>query len=256
MRVNLVKEKINEVLPKTDGAKTEGMLDLIIAFDTTGSMRSYIEAVKKHVTKLIPKLFESNPNLKIGIIAFGDYCDMASRTVFGRAYQQLALTQNQDAIIDFITSAKNTAGGDDDEFYELVIAKIIAETNWRKRAEKAVMLIGDANPHAVGYTYSGKIDNNQINWRTEASNAAALGIKFDTLRINERTPWFAELSKITNGISLPFKNDAKTDQVIYAATLARGGEVTREKFMTVQASVIEDAEMSAVYSTYSKIIMS
>ena len=66
MRVNLVKEKIKEVLPKTDGAKTEGMLDLIIAFDTTGSMKSYIGAVKKHVTKLIPKLFESNPNLKIG----------------------------------------------------------------------------------------------------------------------------------------------------------------------------------------------
>ena len=181
---------------------------------------------------------------------------MPSRDTFGNAYQQLALTQNQGDIINFITHARNTSGGDDDEFYEVVIAKIVAETKWRKGAEKAVMLIGDANPHAVGYTYSGKIENNQINWRTEASKAAALGIKFDTLRINERTPWFAELSKITNGVSLPFKNDAKTDQVIYAATLARGGEVTREKFMSVQASVVEDTEMSAVYSTYSKIIMS
>lgn len=45
---------------------------------TTGSMSAYINAVKNHVKELVPKLFGSNPDLRIGIVAFGDYCDMKS----------------------------------------------------------------------------------------------------------------------------------------------------------------------------------
>lgn len=43
------------------------MLDMVIAFDTTGSMCAYIEAVKLNIKKLIPKLFEQNSNLRIGL---------------------------------------------------------------------------------------------------------------------------------------------------------------------------------------------
>ena len=39
------------------------MLDMVIAFDTTGSMASYIKAVRDHVIDLIPKLFVANPKL-------------------------------------------------------------------------------------------------------------------------------------------------------------------------------------------------
>lgn len=38
------------------------MLDMVIAFDTTGSMSAYINAVKTHVKELVPKLFSSNPD--------------------------------------------------------------------------------------------------------------------------------------------------------------------------------------------------
>lgn len=80
MRTNLINK-----IPKTE-AEVKGIHDMVIAFDTTGSMSSYIGQVKARVKELVPRLMKANPNLRIGIVAFGDYCDMESSTKFGRAY--------------------------------------------------------------------------------------------------------------------------------------------------------------------------
>lgn len=106
----------------------DGKLDMVIAFDTTGSMCSYLSQVKSHVSSLVPQLLKDNPDMRIGIVAFGDYCDMNSATDFGRAYQVLQPTNKENAIISFVRNAKDTGGGDSDEFYELVIKKITEET--------------------------------------------------------------------------------------------------------------------------------
>ena len=63
--------------------KSVGVLDMIIAFDTTGSMAAYIGAVRKEVSELIPRLFKDNEDLRLGIVAFGDYCDMKNAQEFG-----------------------------------------------------------------------------------------------------------------------------------------------------------------------------
>ena len=85
MRTGLIKLKVKE----STTASSDGMLDMVIAFDTTGSMSKYISAVKEHVKELIPKLFKQNPDLRIGIVAFGDYCDMPSKYEFGRRFMNL-----------------------------------------------------------------------------------------------------------------------------------------------------------------------
>lgn len=181
MRTNLIKPKnISEAKSKTSN---DGMLDMVIAFDTTGSMASCIRSVKEYVTELVPKLFAVNPNLKLGVVAFGDYCDMESQHEFGKAYQVLDLTYDGHEIIEFISKAENTYGGDGSEFYELVIKKITEETSWREGSVKSVLLIADATPHEVGYSYGDRVRNNKIDWRAEAKKAAEKGIKFDTLSI-------------------------------------------------------------------------
>ena len=253
MRTNLIKKK--EKTEKKKLSSSDGKLDMVIAFDTTGSMRSYIDAVKEHVKELIPKLFKQNPDLRIGIVAFGDYCDMPSKDRFGKAYQVCELTDNENRLIEFITKAQNTSGGDGDEFYELVIKKIVEETNWREGSTKAVLLIADAGPHRVGYSYSDRVVNNQIDWREEAKKAAEKGIKFDTLTIN-KTRWYKELSKITNGVSAPFSTSSKTSQLVEAAALARGGEATKAMYYATMDSFKDDSEMSAVYAAYSKEVIS
>lgn len=251
MRTNLIKTK--ELLKVVEPSTTDGMLDMVIAFDTTGSMLEYINAVKTHVKELVPKLFSSNPNLRIGIVAFGDYCDMKSKSDFGNAYQVLDLTNDEYKIVRFIHEAKDTFGGDGDEFYELVIKKITEETEWREGSTKAVLLIADAAPHGVGYSYKGIVSNAQIDWREEAKKASELGIKFDTMTIDPMyVEWYKELSAMTNGVSVPFKNSGKTSQVIEAAALSRGGTRTKAMYMATMDSVKDDVELNAVYTAYSK----
>lgn len=254
MRTNLIKTK---ELPKVvEPSTTDGMLDMVIAFDTTGSMPAYINAVKTHVKELVPKLFSSNPDLRIGIVAFGDYCDMKAPTLYGKAYQVLDLTNDENKIIKFINEAQDTSGGDGDEFYELVIKKITEETAWREGSTKAVLLIADAAPHKVGYSYKGIISNAQIDWREEAKKASELGIKFDTMTIDPMyVEWYKELSAMTNGVSVPFKNSGKTSQVIEAAALSRGGTRTKAMYMATMDSVKDDVELNAVYTAYSKEVI-
>lgn len=251
MRTNLIKTK---ELPKVvEPSTTDGMLDMVIAFDTTGSMSAYINAVKTHVKELVPKLFSSNPDLRIGIVAFGDYCDMKAPTLYGKAYQVLDLTNDENKIIKFINEAQDTSGGDGDEFYELVIKKITEETAWREGSTKAVLLIADAAPHKVGYSYKNIVKNAQIDWREEAKKASELGIKFDTMTIDPlHIEWYKELSAMTNGVSVPFKNSGKTSQVIEAAALSRGGTRTKAMYMVTMDSVKDDVELNAVYTAYSK----
>lgn len=239
------KDALGKVAPKAIG-----VLDMVIAFDTTGSMAAYIDAVRREVSELIPRLFKDNDNLRLGIVAFGDYCDMNSATDFGDAYQCLMPTDNENDIIKFIRESRDTSGGDGDEFYELVIKKIVEETPWRKDATKAILLISDANPHPLGYTYKDHVVGNQIDWRKEAEKAAFMKIKIDTVTITDE-PWYKELSKMTNGISVPFESGYKTARLVEAATMSRGSMASRMKFDKMARSCA-DEEMSAVFNSYRK----
>ena len=243
------KKKEKDALGKV-APKAIGVLDMVIAFDTTGSMAAYIDAVRREVSELILRLFKDNDNLRLGIVAFGDYCDMNSATDFGDAYQCLMPTDNENDIIKFIRESRDTSGGDGDEFYELVIKKIVEETPWRKDATKAILLISDANPHPLGYTYKDHVVGNLIDWRKEAKKAAFMKIKIDTVTITDE-PWYKELSKMTNGISVPFESGYKTARLVEAATMSRGSMASRMKFDKMARSCA-DEEMSAVFNSYRK----
>lgn len=249
MRTNLI--KIENKQPIVDGK-----LDMVIAFDTTGSMDSYIGQVKDHVSGLVPQLLKDNPNMRIGIVAFGDYCDMKSATVFGNAYQVLYPTNNEEDIISFVKNAESTNGGDSDEFYELVIKKITEETPWREDATKTVLFIADANPHKVGYSCGNIVQNAQIDWKEEARKASEKGIQFDTISIHGSSyGWYKELAHITDGIYTEFRSSQKTSDYIKTVAYARGGEATKALFCATMDSFENDAEMSAVYNAYAKEVV-
>lgn len=224
LKVTKVTKKADKKPTVVEAVKEEAPTDMVIAFDTTGSMRSYIAAVRKHVEKTINDLFETVPNLRLKIVAFGDYCDMVRpqgegpATEFGKAYQVIELTDDKAKLIQFVQDAKDTGGGDGDEFYELVLHRIINESTWRSEANKAILLIADCDPHEVGYTLSPWVKNAQYDWRKEARIAAEKNIKIDTLRIIPGTAWYAELSKITNGSCMDFRSSNKTAELVAGAT--------------------------------------
>lgn len=238
VKVNIEPEKAASLDDKVT-PKGKGKLDMIIAFDTTGSMAAYIDDVRHQVAEMIPRIFKDNEDLHLGIVAFGDYCDMENRNTFGDAYQCIPLTDNENDIIKFVKESKDTSGGDGDEFYELVLKKIIDESPWREDSSKAILLIADADPHEVGYTYRDYVVGNLIDWRIEAKKAAGMKIKIDTVSICDR-PWYKELSAMTNGISVPFKSSGKTGTMIETATTARSAMAFAES-----ASGCEDASTRA-----------
>jgi hypothetical protein len=159
-------------------------------------------------------------------------------------------TNNENDIIKFVMNTKDTSGGDGDEFYELVIKKIVEETPWREDSVKAILLISDANPHPLGYTYEDYIVGNQIDWRKEAEKAAHKKIKIDTVTITD-APWYKELSRMTNGISVPFETGYKTARLVEAAAMSRGSFKSRAKFDLLMEEC-DDIEMRNVYDSYKK----
>lgn len=231
--------------------KNIGKLDMVIAFDTTGSMAQYIGAVRKEVSKLIPQLFKDNEDLRLGIVAFGDYCDMNNAKDFGDAYQCAPLTANENDLIKFVRNSKDTSGGDGPEFYELVIKKIVEETQWRKGSTRSILLIADAVPHEVGYSYGTIVNGAQIDWRIEARKAADLKIKIDTVTITD-VPWFKELSVMTNGVSVPFHTGYKTAELLRASVNARGSMKSRARFDKL-FDECDDEELKNVYASYKKV---
>lgn len=227
-----------------------GKLDMVIAFDTTGSMARYIGAVRAQVADLIPELFRDNKDLRLGIVAFGDYCDMPNAQEFGDAYQVVQPTDNANELIKFVKEARDTGGGDWPEFYELVIKKIVEETPWREGSTRSILLIADAVPHEVGYSFEGIVKDNQIDWRKEAVKALERGIKIDTVTIRDEE-WFKALSMMTDGVSVPFRSGEKTADLVRASVSARGSMESRMAFDKMMADCT-DGEMMSVLRSYKK----
>ena len=256
---SLFKTKEEKEAEKAGKTAEDQKLDMVIAFDTTGSMGTYIAAVRAHVTTLIPKLFEENKDLRLKIVAFGDYCDMRGRNgEFGLAYQESPLTDDINTLVNFVTRAQNTGGGDSDEFYELVIKKVTEETPWRIGAKKAVLLIADCDPHPVGYSYGSVVRNSQIDWKEEARKSAALGIQWDTLSCGTTAvhTFYKPLSEMTGGINIPFQSSEKTQEVMYASTSARGGLKSKAAFRASYAAAVSsgDAELAGSYKSLSSLL--
>lgn len=252
-KTNPSKKAVTKSVKKAKNTETE-MLDYVVAFDTTGSMGSYIADVKTHVESLIPEMFSQGIDLRMKIIAFGDYCDMSGGQ-FGEAYQESPFTNDQKQLINFVKNAKNTSGGDSAEFYELVIQKITNETPWRKGSKRAVLFIADDNPHTVSYYKISK--KTVIDWKEEAKNAAKLNIAFDTLSIHgNRFPWYAELSKITGGICMPFQSSNKMKEVFKASSYVRGSKMSKETFTASYATATAsgDAELIGTYKSLSTLL--
>ena len=89
-------------------------------------------------------------------------------------------TSNETDLIRFVRESKDTSGGDSDEFYEIVLKKIVEETLWRDGSTRSILLISDACPHPLGNTNDDFVIGNQIDWRDVAMKAASMKIKVDT----------------------------------------------------------------------------
>ena len=189
-------------------------VDVVFSFDTTGSMSSVLKGLRKNLEATIKKLFTDVPDIRIGLIAHGDYCDMPN------FFWSLQPTKNQEAIIAFIKNAPGTGGGDMPECYELVIHEAI-KMDW-KAATRVLVVIGDANPHEQGYQYEDQLVH--IDWQKEAELAKEKGITIFSCHAlashrAESLNFYNTIARITGGYYFTLENLASFKDYMTAICL-------------------------------------
>ena len=191
----IVEEKKDEYIEGSIVVENTGVnnnTDIVISFDTTGSMYPCLAEVRRHTSDMTERLFREIPSLRVAIITHGDYCDG------DKVISQLDFTTNQQEIKNFIQNAPSTSGGDYPECYELVL-RTVKSLSWNSNATmKSLILIGDAPPHE-------KNENPQkIDWREEAETLKNRNIQIFSVQClnrgnSEAFNFYSEVAEITNG---------------------------------------------------------
>ena len=187
---------------------TTNPIDVVISFDTTGSMYPVLTQVRRKIKQAVNRLMSELPGIHIGIIAHGDYCDAGSTYVT----RHLNLTHDTTAIIDFVTNTQATHGGDAPECYELVLYEAQALA-WRPDATRVFVLIGDDVPHPPA------ANPQHLNWRTEVAALTTQGVSVYAVQaLNRRhaTPFYRELAHTSGGFHLSLDQFAEITDMLMA----------------------------------------
>jgi hypothetical protein len=179
--------------------KTPFDVSVLFSFDTTGSMSPVIDSVRKNLNETVRRLFKDIPNIGIGCISHGDYCD---RNII----YKLEPTKNVSHIEDFIMTSPNTGGGDAAECYEYIL-DIATSIDWNSEI-KVLVMIGDEVPHEKGYSMPASLKGFQsylhLDWKqlVEACKLKQITI-FSCHALADKNqhslPFYHHISKETGG---------------------------------------------------------
>lgn len=152
-----------------------GEIDLVFLVDETGSMGEYIEEVKRRLLEIIESIRHAPlcRSLRLGLVSYRDHPpqdrSFASRVV--------PLTDDIASIKKGVERMQASGGGDGPEsvtdgLYDLV------RLDWRPRAARVVVWVGDAPPHGVepeGDAFPQGCPCGH-HWYAQAENAREMGI--------------------------------------------------------------------------------
>jgi len=223
------------------------MNEVIFDFDTTGSMYPALTQVRRDVVGTVRGMFARVPNLRIGVIVHGDYCDSRIRGSY--VTKKLDLTTNERAIVDFVNNVGATDGGDSEECYELVMREAQG-FSWSAGSTRALVMIGDETPHSPGEAQNYL----HLDWRVELRSLLAAGIHVYAVQALGRrhaTSFYKEVARITGGFHLQLNQFAEVADTLMAICLNQGGQ-TEElgRFRDeVRAAGRYNRDMAGIFTT-------
>lgn len=192
-------------------------VDLVFSFDTTGSMYPCLTTVRRSIVEASSFLFDRIPNLRIGVIAHGDYCDGKNMI------HTLPLTSNGVKLAEFINNAPQTDGGDSDECYEYVL-RHAQDFDWK--GEKALVMIGDALPHRIGsINAQGRVE---YNWETQAAILINRGVKIYPVQAMGRKSsdqFYDALAKMSSTPKLELPQFSDIVDILTAVCFQQAGQL-------------------------------
>ena len=115
-------------------------LDIVICFDSTGSMQGEIDQVKDKIQRIGNTLIRLIPKTRISICTYRDTKDHY-------LVKGWPLTDNLVEVVGFLETIDAAGGGDRPEAVHEGLAWSIDKNQFRRRSRKIVLLFGDAPPH-------------------------------------------------------------------------------------------------------------
>ena len=205
-------------------------IDLLVSFDTTGSMYPVISQVRSNVEKFIKGMFKDFDDLRIGVIAHGDYCDAGDPYTI----RVMDLTDNESKLCKFVKETERTYGGDADECYELVLNTARTKVNWLAGRKKVFILIGDAAPHGVDYP-----DNkDKIDWKNEAGLLNDLGVQIFAVHAlsyyrRSSKAFYEYIADKTGGVYLTLDDFSEVSELIKATCMFNDSETKLDNYISI-----------------------
>jgi len=196
--------------------------DLLISFDTTGSMFPVLTQVRRNVADLVRRMFSEVPDIRIGIIAHGDYCDG------DRMISRHELSTNQRTLCEFVRDVPSTGGGDAPEAYEVVLHRS-REFNWAEGRSQALVMIGDEVPHPA----TDRQNRDRLDWRAEAHALGEQGVRIYGVQcLNRRhaTSFYQGIARETGGFHLTLDQFSDITQLLLAIGYQQAGEEPLQRF--------------------------
>lgn len=175
--------------------------EICFSFDTTGSMYSCLEEVRRRLREMVQDLKSKIPGIRIAIFAHGDYCDAGSTYVT----KYLNFSNNPTEICNFVANVSATEGGDTPECYELVMREVQEKLSWNAHAQKALVMIGDAPPHEKTESQNYR----HLDWKEEAERLRKMDIKIYSVQCNGHTAYeyfYQHIAARTFGYYMPLSN--------------------------------------------------
>lgn len=221
-------------------------IDIVFSFDTTGSMYPCLTQVRRQIDQTAQRLFKDIPNLNIGIIAHGDYCDSHIYVT-----KHLALSSDPNAVSYFVKNVEATGGGDWPECYELVLHEAHTQVNWREGSKRVLVVVGDAIPHPPAH------NPKRLDWRKELDTLTSKGILVHGVQClhgnREADQFYREMGARTGGmhIKLAQFNEA-TELFLAVAYQQQSPEALQQFEEEIVTAKRMTRSMSTIFDTLSK----
>ncbi len=160
-------------------------LDIVIVFDSTGSMKGEIDQVKARIQRIGNALIQMIRRTRISICTYRDNGD-------DFVVKGLPLTDNIGKIVTYLNTIDAKGGGDMPEAVDEGLRWAIQNNTFNRNARKVILVFGDAPPHANKSLTCQK-------WASEFRNKQRGIVSTVTCRRTETMPDFEAIAKIGGG---------------------------------------------------------
>ena len=117
-------------------------IEIAIVFDSTGSMRDEIEAVKRRTATICSSVLSKLPKARFSLVTYRDRTDQY-------LVRGIPFDNSIPHLVNFANHVTANGGGDTPEALHAGMAWALTQNDFRPYSRKAMLIFGDAPPHRL-----------------------------------------------------------------------------------------------------------